>query len=133
MDTAPLAVVVLGIVSVASVVAVCLCVVTLRQSAKEKRSHWERSVLVERAADLSEHPSDLVPLAMALNPEPAERPKRSDRVKTYVDQQIRDDMLDAHLDPNDADDVSVYRAMRSIGMDPTSPEDVMAWNEFEPG
>ena len=119
MDTATLAVVVLGIVSVASVVAVCLCVVTLRQSAKEKRSHWERSVLVERAA--------------ALNPEPAERPKRSDRVKTYVDQQIRDDMLDAHLDPNDADDVSVYRAMRSIGMDPTSPEDVMAWNEFEPG
>ena len=68
---------------------------------------------------------------MAMQTEPQRREPPT-RVQKFVDQQIREQMLEAHLDPDDMDDVSVYRAMRSIGMDPTSPEDVMAWNEIEP-
>ena len=131
MDATAIAVVALGVVSLASMAVVCLCMLTLRKAAQERRQHWERSVLVERAAETAEHPSDLVPLAMAMQTEPQRREPPT-RVQKFVDQQIREQMLEAHLDPDDMDDVSVYRAMRSIGMDPTSPEDVMAWNEIEP-
>ena len=131
METTAIAVVVLGVVAVVSLVAVCFCAFTLRSAARERRNHWDRSALVERAAETADHPAALIPVIEAIERMDAP-PRRTTRTQRIVESNEKKAMVDAHLDPNDDDDVSVYRAMLSIGMDPASPEDVMAWNEIEP-
>jgi hypothetical protein len=124
------AVIALAVVGVMAVSVAAVAIVVLARSARERQDTLVRAATVTRAIELAEHPADLLPVLESLRP--VELPDNGPLSRKNAILQGKEfaNMQSVHMDPDDMEDVEVFRAMKEAGLDPGSSDDVRYWNEM---
>lgn len=125
------AIVALSVVATLAVLVAAVSVVVLARSARERQDAFLRAAVVTRATELANDPADLMPVVESLRPvisSPAH--EFVSRKNGIVRERELDAMSFAHMDPDNSEDIEVFRAMKEAGLDPANPDDVQYWNEM---
>jgi hypothetical protein len=119
-----LAVAVLGVVSLASLATVLVCVRTLASAAQERRADHVRSLVAERKAELATTSMELAAATVAETARPHEaEPLLQTQTGGPRSKSMRTAMAESLMDPDDPGDMETFTRMSDAGYDPTSPED----------